>query len=65
MLNINAHINYDCTGIDSALLSLTEGLKQTTQTTRPQKLNAKQNCGKYVDSRSNGVITRKKIMDGL
>ena len=65
MLEINAQHDRGCTGIEPAVLSSVEKLKQSGVTTRPRRPYAKQNSGKYIDWRPNGVMTTQKIMNEL
>ena len=63
--DINAHNDQGCTGIELALLSSAETLKERALTTRPLRHISNQNKWKYIDRRSKGVTTGQKIMNEL
>ena len=52
-----------CTGVEPVPLSSAEGLKQSAITTGPRKYLTKRNNEKYIERRSNGIITDQKIMN--
>ena len=72
LLNIQSNLcanialnDLDYTGIQPALLSSAEELYQNALTTRPWISSGEQNSGKFINRRSNDVITRQKIMNEL
>ena len=57
MLDFNPQNDQNCTGIEPAVLSLSEGLDNS--------IYSNQNNGKCIDRRSNGVTTDLKTMNEL
>ena len=61
MLDINAHDDQGRTGMEPAIQSSAERLKQNAQTTGLWRQLSNSNNGKYVERQSNSVITDQKI----
>ena len=62
MLDINAHIDQGCTGIEFAFLASVTELKRTALAIRHEDISNRNN-EKYIDRRSNFATTGKKIMN--
>ena len=65
MLHISAHNDRDGMGIETALLSSAEALKQSAVSIRPRRYFSKRSKEKYIDRQSNGITTGQKIMNEL
>ena len=65
MLGIIAYNDEDNSGIEPVLLYLEEELNDSKSISRKRMHSGKQNNDKYTDRWSNGVVTRRAIMNKL
>ena len=61
VFDIHANNDVGCTGIEPAVSSSAEELNQNVLTIQPRKFSGELNIGKYIDRRSNDVVTLQTL----